>query len=330
MTRRHLTLLLRLAVGIALLVWVVRRVDFRQAANLSLSSLHPGWAMVALLLGGLSVLGWALRWHLYLRIHDLKPDLRETVRLTLFADFFNLYFLGPLGADGLRVLLLSRRFPGRKTAIASSILLDHVGGLFGGAILYALFTRTQTQWLIADGSIVSRAVLVTTDCVLGVFGFVTFAGLALINHRSIQKLITDKLGMPWMVKPLMPFMFLREHRMEMLAAQIVSVLTLLCNYGAFWSAGCAAGFIVPPQKLLAIMPMVDVVTSLPVTISGIGVRENLFVELLGRKFEFGAPGALAISLLGFAAIGVWGLIGGVWLAVHRFKTGLQIVPQESK
>ena len=330
MTRRHLSLLLRMAIGIALLVWVVRRVDFSQAAKLSLSSLRIEWVLLSLTLGGLSVLGWALRWHLFLKMHDLKPKLGETVRLTLFADFFNLYFLGPLGADGLRILMLSRSIPNRKKAIASSILLDHASGMFGGAILYALFTRPQAPWLMAGGGIVSKAVLLATDCSLGLFGFITFMGLVLINHACVHDLITKRLNMPWMVKPLVPFMFLRNHRMEMVLALAVSVMTMLCNYGAYWAAGCAAGFIVPPQKLLAIMPMVDVVTSLPITISGIGVRENLFVELLGHKFAFGAPGALAVSLLGFAAVGVWGLIGGIWLAVHQWKTGLKIAAQEAK
>jgi len=330
MTRRHLTIFLRIAIGIALLVWVIRRVDFSQAAKLSLLSLNPAWVVASLTLGGLSVFGWAVRWHLFLQMHDLRPKLGETLRLTLFADFFNLYFLGPLGADGLRILLLSRTMPGKKTVIASSILLDHASGLFGGAILYALFTRPQSQWLIADGSVVSRAVLLTTDCALGIFGLISFLGLALINHKSIQNLVMKRMGMAWMVKPLLPFMFLRDHRVKMAVAQVVSVATLLCNYAAYWTAGCAAGAVVPPQKLLAIMPMVDVVTSLPITISGIGVRENLFVELLGRKFAFGASGALSISLIGFAAVGVWGLIGGVWLALHRWRSGLQIAPQESK
>ena len=77
------------------------------------------------------------------------------------------------------------------------------------------------------------------------------------------------------------------------------------------------------------MPVVDVVAALPLTVSGLGVRENLFVELLGAKLTIGMQGALMVSLLGFAANGLWGLIGGVWLALHRWRSGMEIFKSQS-
>lgn len=322
MTRRHLILLLRLLVGVGLLVWGIRRVDWSPASALDWSSFDAPLLLAAVVSGGLSVLGWALRWHLFLRMAGVRPAFGETLRLTLFADFFNLWFLGPLGADGIRLLLLSRRFTDKKAAIGVSILLDHISGLFGSAILYFFFTRPQSEWLVADGAFVPKAVLLTTDWALGVFGIITFMGIGFVNHVWLHQAVARWPGCGWITGVMRHFDFIRHHRLLLLGTQVVSLVTLLFNYMAYWAAGAAAGLHVPAPQLLAIMPMVDVITSLPITISGIGVRENLFIELLGRHFAFGSEGALTLSLLGFIAVGLWGLIGGLWLALHRRRTGL--------
>jgi hypothetical protein len=56
---------------------------------------------------------------------------------------------------------------------------------------------------------------------------------------------------------------------------------------------------------------------LPISVSGLGIRENVVIELLGRQEGIGASKALAISLLGFAGLGLWGAVGGIWLMLWR-------------
>ena len=74
--------------------------------------------------------------------------------------------------------------------------------------------------------------------------------------------------------------------------------------------------------MLGLMPAVDFAASLPVSVSGLGVREGLLVEWL----PIGSVQALALSLLGFAAIGLWGLIGGLWLLFDRRCHGAATPP----
>jgi hypothetical protein len=74
-------------------------------------------------------------------------------------------------------------------------------------------------------------------------------------------------------------------------------------------------------EILAVMPIADLVCGLPITVSGLGVRETVFVGLLGPHLTQGNQGALVTSLLGFALTGVWGLVGGAWLGLHRWRSG---------
>ena len=97
--------LLRIALALGLLVWVIRRLQWEEIAGFDWAGISLGWLGLAFLFGGLSLLGWAGRWWWFVRVYRLRVPFRELLRLTMFADFFNLYFLGPLGADGVRLLL---------------------------------------------------------------------------------------------------------------------------------------------------------------------------------------------------------------------------------
>jgi uncharacterized membrane protein YbhN (UPF0104 family) len=63
---------------------------------------------------------------------------------------------------------------------------------------------------------------------------------------------------------------------------------------------------------LVIVPMIFCISALPITPSGLGVRENLFVLMLAVP-EIGVPKttALSLSLLAYACSLFWSLAGGV-------------------
>lgn len=317
---RHLLLLLRILCGVLLLWWAWGQAHLPGAESFSTVTLAWQWLPVGVLLGGLAMLFWALRYQLILRLCGLPLPLGETLRLTLFADFFNLYFLGPLGADGLRMLLLCQRFPERKARVLASIILDHACGLLGGIVLYVLFTRSQSAWMLSHGKLLPDSSLLIADLTLGGMAFATVAALVVLVEPACWKLAV-KVGLGWSLKPLEAFLFLTRQRGSVLLAQIYSVIILLCTYLTYWIAGLAVRQQPALSKILAVMPLVDMVCGLPITISGLGVRESVFVSLLGPDLPQGNQGALMTSLLGFSLTGLWGLIGGVWLAFYRRKEG---------
>jgi uncharacterized membrane protein YbhN (UPF0104 family) len=320
MTRRHLLLLLRILCGGLLLWWAWRQVDVPLREVVQTISLDWRWLLPGMMLGGLAVVGWAVRWHLFLRLCGLRVPMRETMRLTLFADFFNFYILGPLGADGLRLVMLMRRFPDMKVRILGSIILDHASGLLGGALLYAAFTRPQSHWLLSHGDLVPKAALITADVVLGVVALLTIGGALLVSQPAAWEFVQRSV-IGFTLKLLAPFRFLEGKGKGMLLGLAISVPILLCTYATYWTAGMATHQSPAFGEVLAVMPLVDVVCGLPISVSGLGVRESVFVGLLGPHLPQGNQGALVTSLLGFALTGVWGLVGGVWLGLYRWRGG---------
>lgn len=292
------------------MAWVLKRLRVDESSSFSWGAVDGTWLALAFVFGGLSVLGWAGRWWWFLRVYQVKARYGELLRLTLFADFFNLYFLGPLGADGIRLLLLSRRFPDRRGAIVGSLVLDHIGGLFGGMMLYLCFSGHAP---------LPASVLGNANWALALFAGLTFLGLGVIMEPWLQRVFARIPGLRWLAAKAAPIYASTFRHPWLFPGFIVSALGTACAYAAYWSAARALTAGVGLPTMLGLMPLVDAIASLPVTLSGIGVREGLLVQWLGQQPNIGTAKALAVSLLGFAALGLWGLIGGIWLAFWRKK-----------
>jgi glycosyltransferase 2 family protein len=328
MNRRRLLLLLRLVCGVLLLWWAWRQVDAPLRQVMSTIRVDGAWLLPGIVLGGLAVAGWAMRWHLFLRLCGLRQTAGETLRLTLFADFFNFYFLGPLGADGLRLVMLLRKFPDKKMRIVASIILDHASGLVGGAVMYAVFTRPQAGWLLGHEDAVPAGALIAADVLLGFVSVATIAAAVVLSESRLWNFV-KRSAIGFTLTPLEPFRFLEGQRRGLIVGQLVSVPILMCTYATYWTAGMAAHQSPAFHEVMAVMPLVDVVCGLPITVSGLGVRESVFVGLLGPHLPQGNQGALVISLLGFMLTGIWGLVGGIWLGLHRIRSG-PVVPAEGE
>jgi uncharacterized membrane protein YbhN (UPF0104 family) len=89
------------------------------------------------------------------------------------------------------------------------------------------------------------------------------------------------------------------------------VLNTLCVFQVLalvWGMGLDVTALV----LFLVVPVVICISALPITPSGLGLRENLFVLLLAHPL-LGVPAteALSLSLLAYAGSVSWSLIGGL-------------------
>ena len=77
-------------------------------------------------------------------------------------------------------------------------------------------------------------------------------------------------------------------------------------------------------EILAVLPVILTIASLPISLSGVGVREGLFQKVL--SILYGTPESLAvmISITGFLMVVFWGLVGGCVYLVYRPTGGLRL------
>jgi uncharacterized membrane protein YbhN (UPF0104 family) len=113
----------------------------------------------------------------------------------------------------------------------------------------------------------------------------------------------------------------------------LSIPAHLLNFLAFYFAARAFGAFAQPTGVLdifSVLPIVNTIAALPISLSGVGVREQLFYDMFNSLF--GTPESLAvmISITGFMMTVFWALIGGVVYLFYRPSGGLHLKEVEEE
>lgn len=259
-----LKFLARLAVSVAILAVVLRSIDLRQASQVALSA-APEWLVLALLMQFGSTAVAAYRWQLIMRNLGFGQS---------FSFYWNSYFKGmffnqglptSIGGDALRVLDVARQ-GFRKRDVLVGVAIDRITGL-GALLLLALLAHLINPGLLPDA--VYRPILVLSAA--GVAGFVSlhflgrWAWLGRQSWLALVKAVSDRLQRA-----------VSRHGFLVFASSLlVPLLALL----AFFAAGRALGLRYDLLTYFAIVPPALVLTVVPISIAGWGVREGVLVGL---------------------------------------------------
>ena len=294
------------------LIWLVLRgIDFdaalRRMAGLSLSAAITA---VSLLMLHCFVAGW--RWRLIMRLFGPALPLRTTIRLFFEGYFFNNALPSSIGGDGVRIYRANRLgLP--LAASVNGVLLDRVTGLTGLFILVAA----------GQPLLYARVDDITTRLAFAGILLAGAAGIAalILARRIPERLLPARLHDP--VQKLseatraaylhpavsLPVLGLSVvvHGLIVLSVHVIAV-GLELDVGLFES--------------LVLVPAVILLSTIPVSIGGWGLREGLMVVALGLA-GVPADAALSVSILfGLAQIAA-GLPGGaLWL------TAVGVAPTE--
>src|SRR5262249_10307347 len=107
-----------------------------------------------------------------------------------------------------------------------------------------------------------------------------------------------------------------RHGRVLLGATALSVVVQLANVVLVWWIGLAMGLPVPPLYYGVFVPLVTLLTLVPVSVNGMGLREVGMVLLL-EPLGIGTAEAVTLAFLWFAVFGVTSLGGiGFYLFGH--------------
>ncbi len=301
----------------------------REAFAAGLRSAEPAWLLAGLGLGAVWLIACARRWQLYLRLNRLDLPLHRVLRIYVTGQFFELFLPGSLSGDAVRWLYASRvpavaTAEQKKTAradAARALLMDHFSGLLAAAVIATVLVFFRWRWFAQ--SPVGVAGLVFLLCF---FGF-SVGGLAFTW-------LADRRG--WTQGHLPAWLPGRDALLGAAAATghfvrawptalrgaALSGVSLVAFYLGFWCAAQAYDAQVSAVELVSVMPVVDTVSSLPISIAGLGVRETVFERFLGDLAGVPSGTAVLISLTGFSFTLFWSLAGGLaWLTLGRAPGG---------
>jgi uncharacterized membrane protein YbhN (UPF0104 family) len=110
-------------------------------------------------------------------------------------------------------------------------------------------------------------------------------------------------------------LYLHDRR-GLIAVTLLSVVVQLANVILAWLIGEGLGLPIPPLYYGVLVPLVSILTLLPISLNGMGLREGGTVVLLA-PLGISAASAVTLSLLIFAVYTTASLSGGVFYLLGR-------------
>lgn len=312
MWKKVLVFLLKLVLTGSCLAWALSQVDLRDSVFSRSGAVDYRWMVGGVVMAGLTVMLTALRWRLFLLAQGVDPGMHRTTELTLIGNLFNLLSIGGIGGDAARVLLLIREHPQRKLAVTMAVMVDHLAGMVSLAGMFFIVSVAKFDALASQSHLGKGVIQFAWVYLSGGLGLVLLCFLAACPpvHRRIH---ANGREWKWELLRRVPETYdvYRRKWPLALAGVGVSFVMLLAYFLTFWCGLRAVGGTASAGTVLSAMPVIDSVSSLPISVGGLGVREKLF-EILMRDLAGTPPEiSVAASLAGFACSTFWALIGGL-------------------
>jgi len=277
-----------------LLALLLSRVD-RGALAGQLAATDPAGMLLALAVLLAANVTQAARWQAVLRAWEVRVRLPALTRMVLGSQAFLWLLPATLGGDVARWALLSRQQASGAVA-AQSVASDRLLGMAGLGLqvlvcLPWIWTSLPSGWLRAGLLLVAPACLLALGAVLA--------------PRWVPARWRGRLGLQPARRP-----------RWLATAAAMGALHQLVTVAAVVLLGRAAGDATSPVLYAALLPVVWLLSAVPVTVGGTGVREAGFVALFGAA---GVPTvtAAAIASLWLLLLAGQALVGGLVLSAGR-------------
>ena len=276
------------------------------------------WFGLAILCMGLVVLCAIFRWQWILQVQGLELTFKRACSITFVGMFFNAFMLGATGGDVIKAWYVARETHHKKAEAVATVIVDRIIGLLGLFIIALVMMGVFYHRVFDDGRL--RTFAIITLAVVCATVLITIAGL--------WKGAADRLpGLRSWLQKIPKYDTLRrmiEAYRVYASHPAVLIKTLLVTFGVH---GFSMLTIVCVGKGLGItqaglvdyflyLPIINSVAAIPITISGFGLREGMYVAMFSRV-GVPAAAALAMSLLGYLATLFWSIVGAGFYLTHR-------------
>ncbi len=291
MTKRHVGLLLRVLVAVALLVWLVRSgtVDF---GALSIFFDHPLLlvANVAVFVG--TFLLAAVRWRLLLKISGIPLAFGRAVQLTFTGAFFNVVAPGNIGGEVVKAVYVGRELPPEKRPrVVLVALLDRLLAV-AGLVVVAVVLNVAVHAGAGD----SRLGDPTTAIVLLAIGTLVLPILGLVLVRRFGSRFENT---PIIGRIVAAARLVSENPGALALSLGLSIFIHVC--GIVWFSAVASAVLdqhVSVGQMAAVYPLGMLSVLLPISYAGFGVGHVAFEKLFAMVGLPGGANVLNVYLIG--------------------------------
>ncbi len=275
-----------------LFIWLLTRQDW-VTLWITMSRI-PTWIYpLVFALYFLAVLGNALRWYALLRAQEIDIPYGEVLKIVLAGNFASNFLPSTVGGDTVRIVSAAR-FTGWSISLAS-VVVDRLLNVF------VMMTLLPFSWFSfkAVGGLIGAPVPSQTTWGAGLIS----SSVAELSGRIRR----------WIKKILDAFLVWKHRKEAVVWALAISLAARLIVFTAVWILARALEISVSISQVIGVGAVIYVLTLLPISINGFGLREvtmtTLYVQL-GATLEQ----ASALVVVTRFILMVETLPGAVWIS----------------
>lgn len=263
------------------------------------------------------------RWWWLLRVNGTDVSLGETLRFTWIGVFFNTVVPGATGGDLIKAIYIMKRCPGHRVPVLVSVIVDRVLGLASLALLGAV--------------VVLFALDRFSQIALAIWGVI--GGVGLLGVIALSRRLRQLVRLTWLLERLphkvshilklidQAIFFYRDHQRVIAASLLVGIVNHIVSVLSVVFIGHALGVGMPSFEYFVLIPVINILSVIPLGPNGWGVGEAAYKYLFST---FGAvhlnvsnaadamgTRGVALSVLYRLHLTFWSLLGGLFVLFEK-------------
>ncbi len=273
----------------------------------------------------LTVLIAGARWWWLLRVNGMDVGLAESLRLSWIGVFFNTVVPGATGGDVIKAIYIMKRCPGHRVPALVSVIVDRVLGLTSLAILAAVLVLA---YLDRFGNTLA----------LAIWGVILALGV--LSTFAFSRRLRSMIRLKWVLERLPPrvsnalklidqaIFFYRGHKNVIVASLVAGIGNHIVSVMSVVLIGEALGVGMPWPEYFVLIPVINIISVIPLMPNGWGMGELLYQNLFGHFGQAYVTGVadparvmgtrgVALSVLYRLHLTFWSLLGGLFVLFER-------------
>ncbi len=301
--------IIRILITILVLFFLLKRLNISETLEIIKQS---NWIFLIFALAGIFGASFiiALRWYQILKAYKFNVSLYSIFKIYMISFFFNNFLPSAVGMDIVRGAYITKDKK-QLPDVISTILLERLIG-FLGIIVYVsiipllFYSRIQAQYFLYVSFI-------------GGFFFIMFF-ILIWNEFLFNKLFTlfekiTLLGIGNKINKLYISMrYIRNHKklfiINFFLSVSIQIFFVISNYFIVISQNLNISVF----ELIVYVPLISIVSMIPFTINGIGLREWAYITFFNSVTN---ERALSLSITFFIIITLFSLLGGVYFLILK-------------
>lgn len=317
--KQTISILLRIAISIALLLLMFKfqGVDFHRLLD-NIKAADMGYLLLAFFMTFVSYVLCIIRWKMLLQAFDIHLPLKRIIISFAGGVFFNSLLPSTIGGDLIRSIDLASHTKKTKEVIAT-VFLDRLSGCIGLVIvaLLALFFG----WKFAQDRSILYPIAVITAILIAVL-FVLFNDFLFSKLNKFFKSpnagkIREKLS-----NLHEEIYYFRQHKNILFKNLLFSILIQITGPLTFYITALALNQRLDIIYFFVFLPIIGAITLLPISVGGLGVRENatvFFFAKVGMAKDLAGAMSFLSSIFILIYAGIGGLIYVLGLRYRRLQ-----------